>query len=503
VREALTESLVLSLLGGAAGLAIAFAGTRLTLHFAFPTAGGTAGIPIDASPSLPVLLFTVLTSLATGIAFGIAPAWMATRIDPMEVLRGTGRSTTRAGSLPRQTLVVLQATLSLVLLSASGLLTAALHRLETEDFGFDPNGRIVVNMDPRQGGFRPPQLPPLYQGIRNSLASLPGVSAVALCTYAPQSNGVWGYGVWVDGRPSPGPREDFFATYDRVSAGYLAVTGNTLLRGRDLSEEDTASSRHVAVVNEAFARKFFPHEDPIGKHFGRIGFSPRLYEIVGIAGNARYSPTDLGQPVGPLFFLPESQHDFSPDADRKEADPGTHFLHDAILQVRPGANLPVAQVRQAMAAAAPDLPVISVRPLREQVAAQFRRQRLIARLTSFFGFLSLVLVSIGLYGVTAYNAGCRTNEIGVRMALGAGRAPVIALVLGGAARLIVCGLLLGLPLAFAAGRFLGSQLYGVNPHDLTVTAIAVLTLGLSALAASLIPAVRASSISPVEALRAE
>jgi predicted permease len=493
---------VLALAGGAAGLAVAYAGTRLILHFAFPAVGGMAGIPIDASPSPPVLLFTLVTSLATGVAFGIAPAWMTTRVDPMEVLRGTGRSTGRAGSLPRKTLVVLQAALSLVLLSASGLLTAALHRLETEDFGFDPNGRLVVHTDPRLGGFRPAQLASLYQSIRDSLSNLPGVSAVALCTYAPQSGGVWGYGVWVDGRPAPGPREDFFATYDRVSAGYLAVTGNAILRGRDISPADTADSRHVAVVNEAFARKFFPHEDPIGKHFGRAGVSPRLYEIVGIAKDARYSPTDLGQPMGPLFFLPESQHDFSPDADRKEADPGTHFLHDVILLTKPGANLSVPQVREAMAAA-PDLPVISVRPLREQVAAQFRQQRLIARLTSFFGFLSLILASIGLYGVTAYNASRRANEIGVRMALGAGRGQVVGLILSGAARLIVLGLILGLPLTFAVGRFLGSQLYGVNPHNLAVTSLAVVTLGLSALAASLIPALGASSISPVDALRSE
>ena len=503
VRQALTESLVLSLAGGAAGLGIAFVVTRLILHFAFPPAGGMAGIPIDASPSLPVLLFAFFISLATGIGFGIAPAWMATRVDPIEALRGASRSTARTGSLPRKTLVVFQAALSLVLLSASGLLTAALHKLENQDFGFDPNGRIAVNMDPRQGGFRPAQLAPLYQNIRDSLASLPGVSAVALCTYAPLSGGIWGYSVWVDGRPAPGPREDFFAIYDRVSAGYLAVTGNTLLRGRDIAKQDTATSRHVAVVSEAFARKFFPHQDPIGKHFGRAGFSPRLYEIVGIAKDARYAATGLGQPPVPLFFLPQSQHDFSPDADRKEADPGAHFLHDAILQLRPGANLSVAQVRQAMAAAAPDLPVISVRPLREQVAAQFRQQRLIARLTSFFGFLSLILASIGLYGVTAYNAGCRTGEIGVRMALGAGRGPVIALVLSGAARLILLGLLLGLPLTFAVARFLGSQLYGVNPNDLTVTSLAVAVLGLSALFASLIPAVRASSISPIDALHSE
>ena len=199
VRQALTESLLLSLFGGVAGLAIAFAGTRLILHFAFPSLPGFAGVPIDASPSMPVLLFAFVTSLLTGVAFGIAPAWMATRVDPIEALRGAGRSTTRAGSLPRKTLVVFQAALSLVLLSASGLLTAALQSLENQDFGFEQDRRIVASINPRLAGYRADQLSPLYRRIHDSIAGIPGVSSVALCLYSPQSGGGWGAGVWVDG----------------------------------------------------------------------------------------------------------------------------------------------------------------------------------------------------------------------------------------------------------------------------------------------------------------
>ncbi len=193
----------------------------------------------------------------------------------------------------------------------------------------------------------------------------------------------------------------------------------------------------------------------------------------------------------------------SPGAEFKEVSPGSHFLHDIVIVTKPGANPSSAQLRQAMASVDPNLPVISIRTLREQVAFQFTQQRLIARLTSFFGILSLVLASIGLYGVTAYNAGRRINEIGVRMALGADRRKVVALVLRGAFALIVFGLLLGLPLTLAAGRFLGSQLYGMNPYNPLVTLIAVVALALAALAASLIPAFRASRISPLEALRTE
>jgi predicted permease len=496
VRQALTESVLLALFGGAAALAIAFASTRLILHFAFPSSPGFAGMPISASPSMPVLLFASVTSLLTGIAFGIAPAWMATRIDPIEALRGASRSTARLASLPRKTLVVLQAALSLVLLSASGLLTAALHSLENQDFGFEQDRRIVANIDPRLAGYRTDQLSPFYRRIHDSIASVPGVSSVALCLYSPLVGG-WGAGVWVDGHPPPGPHDNNFAAWDRVTAGYFDVIGTPIVKGRGISDQDTATSRKVAVISEAFARKFFNNEDPIGKHFGMVPGANRQFEVAGIAKDARYLLDNLDQPIGPFFFLPEAQAEYA------RGNQGSLFLHDIVIFIRPGTSLSEARIRQAMASVDPNMPIISIRPLKEQVADQFSQQRLIARLTSFFGLLSLVLASVGLYGVTAYNAGRRVSEIGVRMALGANRGNIIALVLRGAFGLIAFGLLIGLPLTFAAGRFLGHQLYGMNPYHPVVIIVAVITLGLSALAASLIPALRASWISPLEALRAE
>ncbi len=504
VRQALTESILLSLLGGVAGLVIAFAGTRLILHFAFPPNVGSAGIPISASPSPPVLLFTFGVSLITGVAFGIAPAWMTTRVDPIEALRGANRSTARTGSLARKSLVVFQAALSLILLSASGLLTTALHNLEHQDFGFNQERRTIVNINPQLAGYRTDQLTPLYRRIHDSLSSIPGVSAVALCVYSPLSGDNWNDNIHVDGRPAPGPNDSPISSWDRVTAGYLDVIGNPILKGRGISEQDTETSRHVAVINEAFARKFFKNEDPIGKHFGRseIGAS-RLYEVVGVAKDTRYLTQDLDKPIEPFFFAPESQYDVFPSVANTQGDAGTHFLHEIVIMTKPGASLTSSQIRQVMASIDPNLPIISIRPLSEQVSLQFSQQRLIARLTSFFGLLSLVLASIGLYGVTAYNAGRRTNEIGVRMALGADRAHVIALVLRGAFALIAFGLLIGLPLTLAAGKFLGNQLYGMDPYNPTVTVVAVATLSLSALTASLIPALRASLISPLDALRAE
>jgi predicted permease len=408
------------------------------------------------------------------------------------------------GSIPRKALVVFQAALSLVLLSAAGLLTAALHKLENQNFGFDQERRIVAKINPRIAGYRLDQLTPLYRRIHDSLSTIPGVSAVALCIYSPLDGNNWGDGVWVNGHPAPGPNEDNFVFWDRVTAGYFDVIGNSIIKGRGISAGDTASSRHVAVVNEAFARRFFKNEDPIGKYFGQHGIgSEREHEIVGIAKDARYLTFKLDQPVPPFFFLPEAQHDFLPKAASTDANPGSHFLRDIVIVSKPGATLSIARLRQAMASVDSNLPVMSIRSLKEQIALQFRQQRLIARLTSFFGVLSLVLASLGLYGVTAYNAGRRTSEIGVRMALGANRGQVVTLILRGAFGLIIFGLLVGLPLTFAAGRFLGNQLYGMNPYNPVVTAIAVAALGLSALAASLIPAFRASSISPLDALRAE
>lgn len=499
VRQALTESLLLSLLGGTAGLAFAFAGTRLILHFAFPPSVGMRGVPISASPSLPVLLFTFAVSLVTGIAFGIAPAWTATRVDPIEALRGANRSTAKAASATRKTLVVVQAALSVVLLSASGLLTLTLRHLENQDFGFEQERRTVVSFDPLLAGYKAEQLTPLYKRIHDSLATLPGVGGVALCLYSPQSGDSWDDDGAVDGQPPPGPNSDTEAHWARVTPGYFEVIGNRIVRGRAITEQDTATSRPVAVINEAFARKFFKKdEDPIGKRLAR-----RHAEIVGIAKDERHLTYNLDKPIGAFFFLPEAQYATFPNPADTKSDLFSHYLHDIVIATKPGATLSAVQVRKAIASVDPNLPVILIRTLKEQVASQFNQQRLIARLTSFFGVLSLVLASIGLYGVTAYNVGRRATEIGVRVALGANRCDVVRLILRGSFVTILFGLSVGLPATFAVGRFLGSQLYGMTPYNPELALLAASALGVSALIASLIPALRASWISPSDALRAE
>ena len=223
----------------------------------------------------------------------------------------------------------------------------------------------------------------------------------------------------------------------------------------------------------------------------------REFEVVGVSKDAHYVTFNLDRPSGPFFFLPEAQAEYS------QGNLGSLFLHNIVILISPQAIVSIAQVRHAMGSVDPNLPIISIRSLREQVTTQFTQQRLLARLTSLFGILSLVLASVGLYGVTAYNVERRTNEIGVRMALGACRGSVIRLVLRGAFLLVAFGLILGVPLSLATSRILSSQLYGLNPYDPILIVTAVLVLGLFALIATLLPALRASSISPSQALRTE
>ena len=302
VRQALTESVVLAVIGGAAGLALAFAGTRTLLSAVFNT---TSYVPISPNPDLAVLGFAFAASLLTGLVFGAAPAWTANRADPVEALRGAGRSTEHAGSLPQRTLVILQAALSLVLLAAAGLLTESLRNLEHQKFGFSSDGRIAVRIDPYLAGYKPEQLEPLYRRIRERVAQLDGVAAVSYALYTPMSGSNWSTDIDIEGQPPPTVDGQNLTSWNRVGPDYFDTIGTRIVRGRSILESDTATSRHVVVVNEAFARRFFPNEDPIGKHFGALtGFANAL-EVVGIAEDTKYREPD--RPVFPMYFVARPQ----------------------------------------------------------------------------------------------------------------------------------------------------------------------------------------------------
>ena len=267
-------------------------------------------------------------------------------------LRGASRVTGGAGSLPRRVLVVLQIALSLALLSVPGLLISALHALETQDFGFKQDRRVVARINPKLAGYQPSQLSQLYRRIHDAIANTPGVSSVALCLYSPPGGG-WGSSVWVDGRPAPGLRDDNSRQWDRVTPGYFEVIGTPIVEGRGISEEDTAASRRVAVVNEAFARKFFGNENPIGRHFGRNPETSREFEVVGLAKDARYLANQIDRPVGPLFFCQRRRPIYTKSA-------GSLFLHDIVISAKPGVNLSAPEARHAMASVDPGMPIIAI-----------------------------------------------------------------------------------------------------------------------------------------------
>jgi predicted permease len=499
LRQSLTECALLGLAGGAAGLAIAFAGTRALVALAF---GGFHHVPISPAPSLPVLGFAFVVSLATGFVFGLAPAWLTSRFDPADALRGGLRSRRDAAGLPQRSLVVLQTALSLVLLSGAGLLARSLAGLESQDFGFATAGRLIVEVDPLLAGYAPERLPDLYARIERRLGALPGVEDVGLAMYAPLTDR-WSGPIFIAGHPRPlAGAEESFAAWERVSPRYLDAIGQHLLRGRPITERDTAGAPRVALVNEAFARKYLPDRNPIGQRFGADEpAAASELEIVGVVGNAKYNHPE--RPAEPMYFLPLAQSIASRNPLARHTDDRSHYVHAIVLRLGAGALATAGAVRSALAEIDANLTVLGVTTPRELIARELDRERLLARLTGFYGLLALALAAVGLYGVIAYAVARRTAEIGIRMALGAGRGAVAGMVLRGAAWQLGLGLAIGLPAALAAGRLIGHQLFGVRSWDPPTLAAAAGVLALAALVAGLLPARRAASIDPMRAVRAE
>ncbi|HEX5081869.1 MAG TPA: ABC transporter permease [Blastocatellia bacterium] len=504
VRKALVESILLAVIGGILGIGIAYGGSKLILYLAFHSGGSMNNIPVDASPSWPVLLFTLAVSVLTGIIFGIAPAWMTSHVDPVEALRGSNRSVRGGSSIAQKSLVIAQAAMSLVLLSAAALLGQSLRNLERQNFGFETKDRYLVSINPTLGGYKPEQMEQVYRRIDERLLSVPGVRMVAPVLYAPMSGDNWSEGIRIAGRPEPGPKENTGASWARVMPGFFETIGAKITQGRSIEEQDTATTRPIAVVNEAFVRRFFKDQSPIGQRFGmnRIQYA-NTYEIVGVVRDIRYVPWSYKDPIRPMYWLSETQSVKYDDPRFTTGDLFSHFLYNIVIWA-PG-NPPAieVEVRKALASIEPDLVVYGVNPYSRILARDFRQENMIATLTMLFGALGLVLAAVGLYGVMAYTVEQRTHEIGVRMALGADRAKVVRMVLRGAFFQIGIGLGLGIPLAIVAGRLMTNQLFGVSPWDPLMLTVASLLLCAAALLASWIPAARAASVDPMVALRAE
>ena len=457
-RKALVESMTLATLGGILGIAVAYGGTKLILHLAFQTGGPNNYVPIDGTPSLPVLLFTLGVSLLTGIVFGLAPAWMTSHADPVEALRGANRSVGVSRARAQKSLVVVQAAMSLVLLSAATLLGQSLRNLEHQNFGFETQGRYIASINPMLGNYKPEQMEPMFRQIDERLLRDPGVRMVAPALYAPMTGDSWNVGIRIEGRPEPGAKENTSAGWARVMPGFFETIGAKMARGRSFEERDTEATRRVAVINEAFAKRFFKDQNPLGQHFGidKIKYSAN-FEIIGVVKDMRYMTDDYSRPVGPMFWLSETQTIKYEDPASSSGEIWSHYLYNIAIWA-PGNQPDIERhVREALASVDPDLVLYGVDPYSKVVTADFQQENMIATLTMLFGALGLVLAAVGLYGVMAYTVEQRTNEIGLRMAVGADRGTIVNLVLRGAFAQIAVGLALGIPAAMAADKLMTTR----------------------------------------------
>ena len=499
IRQIITESVLLSCIGGLAGLAVAYAASHAILALAFPDA---RNMPITASPSLPVLGFAFLVSLATGVLFGAGPAWLSSHAQPAEVLRGANRSTRDRSSLPQKALVVFQAALSLVLLAGAILMTKSLINLEHQNFGIATANRYVLHFDPAGAGYTVDRIPALNRQLEDRFSALPGIKAVGMAMYSPLEGDNWGECVIQQGHPAPRPGDKCGSTWDRVSNHFLDSIGVPIVRGRGLAEQDTATSPQVAVVNETFVKRFFPNQDPIGQHFG-IDYPANSgsWEIIGVFRDFKMNnPRDN---VRPVFLRPITQQMIFKQPEMNTTEVQSMFMNAMVIKFNAPQQNVDALIRQTLARIDPNLTVMDLRSLDAQVAGNFNEDRLVAQLSSLFGILSLILASVGLYGVMSYFVARRTSEIGIRMALGATRSSVVALVMRGVLWQILIGLLLGIPAALYAGYLMKAVLYGVGNYDPWAIAGAPFMLVLCATAAGFLPARRAASIEPMQALRTE
>jgi predicted permease len=497
IAQSLIESLVLACIGGGIGLLVSFGGARAILDIAMPG----SELPVDPVPSGPVLAFAIGLSLLTALVFGAAPALLGSRPDPIEALRGSGRSTAARGSALRRSLVALQIALSLVLIAAAGLLGRSLNNLQDQDFGFQTNNRYTAPFAPSISVIPGEELPTIYTRVRERLQQIPGITNAAFSLYSPMSGDNWATRVLTDRTT-----ESQVASYNRISPGYFATTGTAIVRGRAIDERDRVDTPRVAVVGETFAKKFFGDTDPIGRRIGFAGARGTAaadMEVVGLVKDAKYQ--DGKAPAYPTFFMPFLQR---ATTVRVEGAPPqrldrSHYPQALIVQTASTVPGLEGEVRRALAEVDRRLIVRSMMPLEEQVLRHFTLERLSSRLTVVFGAVALLLACLGLYGVTSQSVQRRTREIGIRMAIGATRSQVFETVLREAVVQLAAGVLLGIPAAYAAGRLLESYLYQVSGRDPWILAAAVAVLGCCAIAAALIPARRAAHLDPVQALRME
>ncbi len=496
MRQSAIEALLLSLSGGLLGLAVAFAVTHALIGFVVHGAPSTT---LSARPDMSVLAFTFVVSVVAGLLFGLAPALQVARSSAGPTLNSTTRTAAAgAGRTARfwpKVLITIQVVLSLLLLVTAGLFLRTLRNLQAQNLGFERTHLLIAQVEPNVAGYKPQQAPGLNQRLIAALSTIPGVRSAALVEEPPISSGSWRSTLTPAGY-TPAPREDTSATLKRVSGQYFETTGTPLVAGRPITPADTASSLKVIVVNETFARKYFPKGDAIGRTVKVDIETEGPWQIVGIARDTR--ALDPRAAPSRLVYFPLAQLTSKTGEGTQES-----FATTVLLRTTGDPAAATRALRNAIASVDPNLPILDTRTIQQHIETFMSSETLISRLTSAFAVLAVLLAAIGLYGVMSFNVARQTNEIGIRMALGASSSGVQWMILRESLILLVAGLLLGLPLALCAAHLLRSQLYGMSPFDPFIFLASVAGIGVVTLLSAWLPARRAAAIDPMTALRCD
>ena len=497
IWQSMMEALLLSLAGGLLGLGVAFTATRALIAF---VARGATYVPLNASPDSSILLFTLCVSIFAGLLFGLAPALNVSRASAMPAMNATTRTAASSGGRTSRwwpkALVTGQIMFCLLLLVGAGLFLHTLRNLQNQDFGFERTHVLIAQFAPDLAGYKPPQIPALNQRVLDRLSAIPGVRSAALAGSPPISFGAWSSSVHFSGY-TPGPKEDMGTVLNRVSGQYFETVGISIVAGRPITPADTANSMKVAVINETIARKFFPNGDAVG-HTVKIDIDTveGPWQIVGIARD-----TKSGNPREEAYrmvYLPLAQI-----LGKNGEGIQDSFASAILLRTVGDPASTINELRSAIAGIDPNLPVLQVRTMQDHLATFTSQETLVSRLTTIFALIAVLLAAIGLYGVMSFNVARRSNEIGIRIALGATKGVVQWMVMRESLVLLCAGLVLGIPIAIGAARLIRSQLYQMSPFDPVIFIAATAGIAAVTVLSAWLPARRAAAVDPMASLRCE